>query len=118
MKSKLMLLGAILLLGTVGLSVSTQANSAVPTPIQLAQSPTPVTYMTQLNANEIMVQITEGEFRFRGKLRRTVENNFIGSDGRVRVMYDRSTSRVVVINEQTGTEFYNYFFSMANEGAL
>jgi len=33
-------------------------------------------------------------------------------------MYDKDTSRVVVINVVTGTEFYNYIFSTANEGSL
>jgi len=42
----------------------------------------------------------------------------MAEDKRVRVMYDKDTSRVVVINVVTGTEFYNYIFSTANEGAL
>ena len=83
-----------------------------------AKSPTPLTYMTPQGANVMMVQITEGEFRFRGPLRRTSGNMFAGEDSQVRVMYDKGTSRVVVINKVTGTEFYNYFFSTANEGKL
>ncbi len=116
MKPQITLLVATLLPGGIVFPVVAKANPVMS--IQLAQSPTPVTYMTQLNPNEIMVQITEGEFRFRGKMRRTSGNKFSASDGRVRVMYDRDTSQVVVINEQTGTEFYNYVFSMANEGVL
>jgi len=93
-------------------------QSTQPTPSTTAKSPTPVTYMTPKSANEIMVQITEGEFRFRGPLRRTSGNKFVGEDSQVRVMYDKDTSRVVVINKITGTEFYNYFFSTAKEGEL
>jgi len=94
-----------------------QQNSQ-PAPNAAATSPTPLTYMTVRNSNEIMTQITEGEFKFRGLLRRTSGNNFVGEDSQVRVMYDKGTSRVVVINKTTGKEFYNYFFSTANEGAL
>lgn len=99
----------------------TQQNSQQspqPTPNTAAKSPTPLTYMTVRNSNEIMTQITEGEFKFRGLLRKTSGNKFSGEDSQVRVMYDKGTSRVVVINKVTGTEFYNYFFSTANEGKL
>jgi len=81
-------------------------------------STTPVTYMRRINQNQIAVQITEGEFRFHGNLNRTSGNMFVGQDRQVRVMYDRTTKRMVVINVVTGTEFYNYIFSDVNEGAL
>lgn len=93
-------------------------QSTQPAPSPTATSPTPVTYMTLQGDNVIRTQITEGEFRFRGSLRRTSGNMFVGEDSQVRVMYDKGTSRVVVINKVTGTEFYNYFFSTANEGKL
>ena len=93
-------------------------QSTPPATSTTAKSPTPLTYMTPQGSNVIMVQITEGEFNFRGPLRRTSGNKFAGEDGQVRVMYDKDTSRVVVINKVTGTEFYNYFFSTANEGRL
>lgn len=93
-------------------------QSTNPAPSTTAQSPSPVTYMTLQSANEIRTQITEGEFKFWGTLRRTSGNIFVGEDSQVRVMYDKDTSRVVVINKVTGTEFYNYFFSTANEGKL
>lgn len=92
--------------------------STQPAPNTAAKSPTPLTAMTLRNPNEIMTQITEGEFKFRGLLRRTSGNMFVGEDNQVRVMYDKGTSRVVVINKVTGTEFYNYIFSTANEGKL
>lgn len=79
---------------------------------------TPVTYLTEIDRDQIVMQITEGEFRFHGYLERTSGNMFVGEDDQVRVMYDRGTKRVVVINAQTGTEFYNYFFSDVDEGAL
>lgn len=71
---------------------------------------TPVTYMTPQNADTFMVQITEGEFNFRGPITRSSGSTYIGSDGRVRVMYDESAGRVVVINVVTGDEFYNYSY--------
>lgn len=93
-----------------------QSQSVQPAPMLLAADPT--TYMTVIDNNTIVVQITEGEFFFHGWLERTSGDMFVGQDEQVRVMYDRSTSRLVVINVRTGDEFYNYFFSTANEGAL
>lgn len=84
----------------------------------VAQSSTPVTEITEVNNNKIMMEITEEEFHFRGYLKRTSGNTFIGEDKQVRVIYDRDTKRVVVINVVTGTEFYNYIFSDVDEGAL
>lgn len=111
--------------GAVGVCLLIIAGGIIPTQAQshdlreiVAQSPTPITYMTQRNANAIMVQIREGDFFYRGLLRRSSGNTFIGEDRQVRVIYDKNTSRVVVINKVTGTEFYNYIFSMVNEGNL
>ncbi len=83
-----------------------------------AQNGTPVTYVTEVSDSRVVVQITEGEFRFQGDLERTSGNLFQGQDDQVRVMYDRDTGRIVVINAVTGDEFYNYFYSEADEGAL
>jgi hypothetical protein len=33
-------------------------------------------------------------------------------------MYDRGARRVVIINEATGTELYNYQYTEVNEGSL
>jgi len=93
-----------------------QSTQSAPT--TTAAASTPLTSMTLRNSNEITTQISEGEFKFRGVLRRTSGNKFAGEDRQVRVMYDKGTSRVVIINKVTGTEFYNYFFSIANEGKL
>lgn len=95
-------------------SASNQSSQASPS----QSSVTPLTQMTRRNANQIEVEITEGEFNFSGVLTRKSGNNFIGSDGRVRVMYDRDRARVVIINEATGTEFYNYQYTDVNEGSL
>jgi hypothetical protein len=75
-----------------------------------SSSSTPVTYMTPQDADSFMVQITEGDFYFRGPITRTSGSMYVGSDGRVRVMYDESAGRVVVINVVTGDEFYNYSY--------
>ncbi|MBE9157026.1 hypothetical protein IQ265_09335 [Nodosilinea sp. LEGE 06152] len=95
-----------------GRTPSTSARTAA------APSATPRTNLSQIADNQIAAYITEGEFVFDGMLYRTSGNSFIGEDGRVRVMYDKGTSRMVIINVVTGTEFYNYTYSMANEGSL
>ncbi|WP_073596410.1 hypothetical protein [[Phormidium ambiguum] IAM M-71] len=77
-------------------------------------SPTPVTRIIRRTPNQITVQITEGEFKYSGVLTRTSGNTFIGSDGRVRVIYDRNTGRITIINAVTSTEFYNYIYSEVN----
>ncbi len=66
------------------------------------------TFMTPRNDNQIAVQITDGEFNFRGVLTRSSGNIYLAQDQQVRVIYDREAGRVVVINVVTGTEFYNY----------
>lgn len=81
-------------------------------------SATPRTSLSQIDNDQIAAYITEGEFSFDGMLYRTSGNSFIGEDGRVRVMYDKGTSRMVIINVVTGTEFYNYTYSMSGEGSL
>lgn len=101
----------------IGLTSVTQAQLPE-LPAVISQSPSPLTYLTEIDSNTIVMQITDGEFIFHGWLSRTSGNTFTGEDDQVRVIYDRGTKRVVVINKQTGTEFYNYFFSDVNEGAL
>jgi hypothetical protein len=96
----------------VGRGSGTPARSSATT------SATPRTNLSQIADNQIAAYITEGEFSFDGMLYRTSGNAFVGEDGRVRVMYDKGTGRIVIINVVTGTEFYNYFHSTANEGVL
>ncbi|MDM9584831.1 MULTISPECIES: hypothetical protein [unclassified Nostoc] len=104
----------------LGLVSSAQAQTFEPEAVSIiiSQSSKPVTYMTVIDKNTIVIQITEGEFIFHGYLERKSGNSFIGEDEQVRVMYDQGTKQVVVINNKTGTEFYNYYFSNTNEGAL
>ncbi|WP_013324569.1 hypothetical protein [Gloeothece verrucosa] len=113
-----LIIASLSLSATVGTFLPLKAQNLEPFSRIIANSPTPVTYMTPRNNNQIAVQIKEGEFTFRGTLRRTSGNMFIAEDRQVRVMYDRGTSRLVVINKKTGTELYNYIFSMADEGSL
>lgn len=95
------------------------AQAQLPEPsFVISQSSNPLTYLTEIDSDTIVIQITEGEFIFHGWLSRTSGNTFTGEDDQVRVIYDRDTKRVVVMNKQTGTEFYNYFFSDVDEGAL
>jgi hypothetical protein len=98
----------------------TEAGRTPSTPAQTTTAPsaTPRTNLSQIADNQIAAYITEGEFVFDGMLYRTSGNTFVGEDGRVRVMYDKGASRMVIINVVTGTEFYNYIYSMANEGSL
>jgi hypothetical protein len=115
--------GAIFLAGMIAIAplAHAQTRPVPPSPVSspvIAQSPTPITYVTEVSQDKVVMQITESEFKFRGYLERTSGNMFVGQDEQVRVMYDRDTSRVVVINVQTGDEYYNYFFSTADEGAL
>jgi len=91
-----------------------QSNSSTTS----SSSPTPVTVITRKTPNQITVRITEGEFKYSGVLRRTSGNTFIGSDGRVRVIYDRKAARITIINVATGDEFYNYRFTDVDEGRL
>ena len=112
MKIQFTLLVAASLLGASSLFLPAQANTIGSVPLQIAQGREPVapqrTYMTPRNANQIAVQINDGEFNFRGVLNRSSGNTYIAQDRQVRVMYDREAGRVVVINVVTGTEFYNY----------
>jgi hypothetical protein len=83
----------------------------VPGATSVARSSTPTTYMTPQGPNEIIVQITDGNFYFRDVMHRGYGNTYQATDHGIRVTYDRDSGRVVVISNETGEEFYNYFFS-------
>lgn len=102
---------------TIG-SVDESTDESSEPSTETAESSMPVTYITEDGDDELVMQITEGEFNFHGYLERTSGNMFQGEDDQVRVMYDRDTGRIVVINAETGDEFYNYFYSEVDEGAL
>ncbi|MGL5082835.1 MAG: hypothetical protein ACRC8A_15220 [Microcoleaceae cyanobacterium] len=71
-------------------------------------SKNPVTSTTVIDPNHINVQITEGEFSFRGTLTKLPGPDYSGSDGRVRVVLTPSSGRVLIFNEVTGKTFYDY----------
>lgn len=85
---------------TAGLPASGSNNSGNPT-----------TYTTVIDPNHINIQISEGEFFFRGTLTKLPGPDYSGSDGRVRVVLTPSSGRVLVFNEVTGTTFYNYIIN-------
>ncbi len=109
---------SIMLLSSEGFISSLKAETAITKATPMLIANVPLTTMTQKNANIIAVEIKDAEFRFKGNLKRTSGNTFIGEDRQVRVIYDKGTSHLVVINKITGTEFYNYIFSIADEGQL
>ncbi len=90
---------------TAGLPSSNSGNSGDPT-----------TYTTVVDPNHINVQITEGEFSFRGMLTKLPGPDYSGSDGRVRVILTPSSGRVLVFNEVTGTTFYDYTIAPVSVG--
>lgn len=77
----------------------------------VARSSTPTTYMTAQGPNEIIVQITDGNFYFRDVMHRGYGNTYQATDHGIRVIYNRDSGRVVVISDETGAEIYNYVFS-------
>jgi hypothetical protein len=81
-------------------------------------APPSETYLTRVSDNEYEAVLIEGQFYFNGSLYRTSGDAFVGSDGRFRVMYDRSENRIVVINLSTTQEIFNYIYSEVDEGEL
>jgi hypothetical protein len=71
----------------------------------------PQTSTTVNDFNTIAIKIQEGEFNFKGILKRTSSKKFTGTDGKVNVSLNPYNGHVVVINSVTGTEFYNYYIS-------
>ena len=100
--------------GTVGGSSGSSGNTsggnyeAVPSESSL----------TQVNNNEYQAELSEGQFYFNGPLYRSSGDVFVGTDGRFRVVYNRGSNQVVVINLTTGEEIFNYFYSEVDEGYL
>lgn len=86
-------------------------------PSSVAQSSTPTTYMTRQGPNEIIVQITDGNFYFREVMNRGYGSTYQAIDHGIRVNYDNDTGRIVVISNETGAEFYNYFYTGSVDSA-
>jgi hypothetical protein len=116
-KASILFATASIILFTTGGVISTvKADTLKASPLIMAQ--TPITTMTKKSRDQIAITIKEAEFKFKGTLKRTSGNIFIGEDRQVRVIYDKGTSHVIVINKLTGDEFYNYIFSITDEGRL
>ena len=77
----------------------------------VAQNSNPTTYMTRQSPNEIIVQITDGNFFFRDTMHRGYGNSYQATDHGYRVNYDGDSGRVTVISDETGAEVYNYFYT-------
>jgi hypothetical protein len=112
MKHSVTLLATTLALGTANVvCIPAQANLTETSSQILAQRTNPTTYMTRLNSNEIIIQITDGNFFFRDTMHRGYGNTYQAIDHGYRVNYDGDSGRVTVIFDETGAEVYNYFFT-------
>ncbi|MEL4897750.1 hypothetical protein [Crocosphaera sp. Alani8] len=78
-------------------------------PIEIAQNQAPETYVKVQDMNSLVMQINEGEYEFRGILRRIGSKEFIGNDRQSRVVFNPYNGHVTVFSVSTGTEFYNYY---------
>ena len=68
----------------------------------------PITYTTQVDANHIIIQVSDGSFYFHQTLTQLVGPDYSGSDGQVRVVYTPSSGRVYIFRERTGETLYDY----------
>jgi len=103
--------------GTIG-APNSASNSAGSSYDDYTTGPPSINNIVRLSDDEYSVDMSDGQFYFEGLLYRTSGETFVGSDGRFRVMYDRSSGRVVVINLYNGVEIFNYFYSDVDEGYL
>ncbi len=77
--------------------------------IEIAQNTDPETYVKVQDMNSLVMQIDEGDYRFRGILKRSGSTDFIGNDRQSRVVFNPYNGHIKVFNVATGTEFYNYY---------
>ena len=77
--------------------------------IEIAQNTNPETYIKVQDMNSLVMQITEGEYVFRGLLKRVGAKEFIGNDQQSRVVFNPYNGHIMVFSVATGTEFYNYY---------
>lgn len=89
-------------------SFSLETNVNV-NPIEIAQNSNPETYVKVQDMNSLVMQIDEGEYRFRGILKRAGSTEFVGNDRQSRVIFNPYNGQIKVFNVATGTEFYNYY---------
>ena len=78
-------------------------------PLEIAQNTNPETYVKVQDMNSLVMQITEGEYVFRGILKRLGSKQFIGNDQQSRVVFNPYDGHIMVYSVATGTEFYNYY---------
>lgn len=78
-------------------------------PIEIAQNRDPETFVRVQDMNSLVMQINEGEYQFRGILRRIGSKEFIGNDRQSRVIFNPYNGHITVFSVATGTEFYNYY---------
>ncbi|MGK7958382.1 MAG: hypothetical protein AB4063_24460 [Crocosphaera sp.] len=79
--------------------------------LEIAQNREPETYVKVQDINSLVMQITEGEYRFRGILKRIGSKEFIGNDRQSRVVFNPYNGHIMVFSVATGTEFYNYYIA-------
>ena len=84
-------------------------NNVTINSIEIAQNRDPETYVKVQDINSLVMQINEGEYQFRGILRRIGSKEFIGNDRQSRVVFNPYDGHIMVFNVATGTEFYNYY---------
>ena len=77
--------------------------------IEIAQNINPDTYVKVQDINSLVMQIKEGEYVFRGILKRIGSKEFIGNDQQSRVVFNPYNGHIMVYSVATGTEFYNYY---------
>ena len=89
-----------------GMALETDINIS---PLEIAQNTNPETYVKVQDMNSLVMQITEGEYVFRGILKRIGSKQFIGNDQQSRVVFNPYDGHIMVYSVATGTEFYNYY---------
>ncbi len=89
-----------------GMALETNVNINA---IEIAQNTNPETYVKVQDMNSLVMQITEGEYVFRGILKRIGSKQFIGNDQQSRVVFNPYDGHIMVYSVATGTEFYNYY---------
>lgn len=73
------------------------------------QSNNPETDAKARDFTHIAIKITDGEFSYSGILKRISGKEFMGSDGKVRVLLNPYDGHLIIFSEATGEEFYNYY---------
>ncbi len=113
MNAQVAIFTTVLLLGASGLNLPAQANNPIQAPVYLAQASTPVTYTTLTGNGDIVIQITDGNYRVHTYLQ-PGENGYVAEEGVSRIYLNPLTGQVIVTSTETGEEFYNYYIHPIN----